>query len=43
MVLAPVMVLAYVMVDETADMVVIKEADIVGGPGVCGRGSRRAA
>ena len=29
MVLAPVMVLAYVMVDETADMVVNKEADIV--------------
>ena len=29
MVLAPVMVLAYVMVDEEADMVVNKEADIV--------------
>ena len=29
MVLAPVMVLAYVMVNETADMVVNKEADIV--------------
>ena len=28
-VLAPVMVLAYVMVDEEADMVVNKEADIV--------------
>ena len=29
MVLAPVMVLAYVMVEEEADMVVNKEADIV--------------
>ena len=29
MVLAPVMVLAYVMVDEGADMVVNKEADIL--------------
>ena len=29
MVLAPVMVLSYVRVDETADMVVNKEADIV--------------
>ena len=43
MMFASVMVLAYAMVDEEADMVVIKEADIVGGPGVCGRGSRRAA